>query len=61
MRADDDDGDTAGGHGDESDDAVTVEPGDSAGADPHLREAGATEVGCHQEGHYDAGMVIAVE
>jgi uncharacterized cupredoxin-like copper-binding protein len=61
MRADDDDGDH-GGHGDDdSGDAVTVEPGDSAELTHTFDEAGTTEVGCHEAGHYEAGMKISVE
>jgi uncharacterized cupredoxin-like copper-binding protein len=57
----DEDGEHGGGHGDGSDDAVTVEPGDSAELTHTFDEAGTTEVGCHQEGHYGAGMKITVD
>jgi uncharacterized cupredoxin-like copper-binding protein len=48
-----------GGHGDEN--AVTVEPGESADSTYLFDEPGAVEIGCHQPGHYNAGMVIAVD
>lgn len=55
------DGDDHGGHGEGDDDAVTVDPGDSEELDYTFDEAGTLEVGCHQPGHYDAGMKITVE
>ena len=48
-----------GGHGGAN--AVTVEPGESADLTYEFDEPGAVEIGCHQPGHYDAGMVIAVD
>ena len=48
-----------GGHGGAN--AVTVEPGESAELTYKFDEPGAVEIGCHQPGHYDAGMVIAVD
>jgi uncharacterized cupredoxin-like copper-binding protein len=50
-----------GGHGEESEDAITVEPGDTGELTYTFDEAGSLEVGCHQEGHYEAGMKISVE
>lgn len=62
MRAGDgDDGEHGGGHGDDEADAVTVEPGDEAELTHTFDETGTIEVGCHQAGHYDAGMKIIVE
>ena len=58
LRVDDDE---HGGHGSDSDDAVTVEPADTAELTYTFDEAGAIEVGCHQEGHYEGGMKIEVE
>ncbi len=55
------DGDAHGGHGDDDSEAVTVEPGDTAEL-THTFEAGdAIEIGCHQPGHYDAGMKLAID
>ena len=62
MRADLDDMGHGGGHGDANDEeAVTVDPGDSEELTYTFDEGGTIEIGCHQEGHYDAGMTIAVE
>jgi uncharacterized cupredoxin-like copper-binding protein len=62
MRADQDDVGHGGGHGDaDEEEAVTVEPGDSEELTHTFDEAGTTEIGCHQEGHYEAGMTITVE
>ena len=49
------------GHGQEDVDAVTVEPGDTAELSHTFDEPGRLEIGCHEEGHYDAGMTITVE
>jgi len=59
READSDDG-HGGGHDDDSD-AVTVDPGDTEELTHTFAEAGTLEVGCHQPGHYDAGMKITVE
>ena len=61
MRESDDDEGHGGGHGDEAENAVTVEPGDTAELTYTFDEAGTLEIGCHQPGHYNAGMVMAVE
>ena len=55
------DGGHSGGHGDESDDAVTVGPGESGELTYRFNETGTLEVGCHQPGHYAAGMKLVVE
>ena len=47
-------------HGDD-DEAVTVEPGESATLTHTFDEAGTIEIGCHQPGHYAAGMKVMVE
>jgi uncharacterized cupredoxin-like copper-binding protein len=62
MREGDDDGGHDGGHGeDEGENAVTVEPGDTEELTYTFDDPGTLEVGCHQPGHYDAGMKISVE
>lgn len=54
--------DAGGGHGDHGTDAaVTVEPGRTAELVHTFGQAGTLEIGCHQPGHYDAGMKLAVE
>ena len=55
-----DSGDGHGDHGDDGD-AVTVEPGDTAELTYTFDDPGTVEIGCHQPGHYAAGMKIAVE
>ena len=57
MREADDEGH---GHG-ATDDAVTVEPGKTAELTHTFDEAGTVEIGCHQAGHYQAGMKVTVE
>jgi uncharacterized cupredoxin-like copper-binding protein len=52
--------DAHGGHGDDPD-ALTVEPGERGELTHTFTEAGTLEIGCHQPGHYDAGMKIDVE
>jgi uncharacterized cupredoxin-like copper-binding protein len=62
MRAGKEEADHGGGHDDADDeDAVTVEPGDSGELTYTFDTDGTTEIGCHQEGHYEAGMTITVE
>ena len=48
-----------GGHGG-TEDAITVEPGDTGELIYTFDEPGTLEIGCHQAGHYDAGMRITV-
>lgn len=54
--------DHGGGHGDDGGDGITVEPGETAEL-THTFTADDDEVliGCHQPGHYEAGMVTTVE
>jgi uncharacterized cupredoxin-like copper-binding protein len=40
---------------------LTVEPGDSGELLYTFDEAGPVQIGCHEPGHYEAGMVIDVE
>lgn len=47
-------------HGDGDDDAITVDPGDTGELTYTFDDAGSVLIGCHQPGHYDAGMVIEV-
>jgi uncharacterized cupredoxin-like copper-binding protein len=49
----------AGGH-DGEEPAVVVQPGDSGELSYTFTEPGTYEVGCHQPGHYAAGMKIDV-
>ena len=60
MREADDEG-HGGGHGGDAENAVTVQPGDTGELTYTFDEAGTIEIGCHQPGHYDAGMKIEVE
>jgi uncharacterized cupredoxin-like copper-binding protein len=47
-----------GGHG--GDDGITVEAGQTGTLKHTFDEAGTTEIGCHEPGHYGAGMKITV-
>ena len=40
--------------------AVTVEPGDTASLTYTFERAGSLLIGCHQPGHYEAGMKLMV-
>ena len=60
MRAADG-GEHGGGHGEDAEDAITVEPRDTGELTYTFGEAGTLEIGCHQQGHYDAGMKTTVE
>ena len=48
-------------HGGDDAEAVTVEPGESATLTYTFEEAGTVEVGCHQPGHYKAGMKMQID
>ena len=52
--------DGGGHHGQGDDDAVTVEPGESERLTYTFEEAGSIEIGCHQPGHYEAGMKVDI-
>lgn len=47
-------------HGAGHDGAVTVQPGKTGELTHAFGEAGTFEIGCHQPGHYAAGMRIVV-
>ena len=49
-----------GDHGGDADGAVTVKPGETATLAHTFDEAGSIEIGCHQSGHYQAGMKMIV-
>ena len=52
-----------GGHAHDAmsdDDAVTVEPGETGTLTHTFAEAGTYQIGCHQPGHYEDGMVTHV-
>jgi uncharacterized cupredoxin-like copper-binding protein len=50
-----------GGHGDDDSSAITVEPGET-GELTHTFAAGdELLVGCHEPGHYDAGMRLTID
>lgn len=46
-------------HGSDDVSGVTVQPGEAVDV-PFTAAAGGTLVGCHQPGHYDAGMVLEI-
>jgi uncharacterized cupredoxin-like copper-binding protein len=47
-------------HGGGDEDAITVDPGDTGELTYTFGEPGVLLIGCHQPGHYDAGMIIEV-
>ena len=47
-------------HGGGDEDAITVDPGDTGQLTYTFDDPGTVLIGCHQPGHYDAGMVIEV-
>jgi uncharacterized cupredoxin-like copper-binding protein len=49
-----------GGHSMHDDDAITVAPGATGELTYTFDEPGTYEIGCHQVGHYAAGMKITV-
>jgi uncharacterized cupredoxin-like copper-binding protein len=49
-----------GGHHGKEDDAVTVDPGKTASLTYTFDKPATLVIGCHQAGHYAAGMKIAV-
>jgi len=53
------DGGHGGGHGDDPK-SITVEPGKSGELTHTFTAAGTVEIGCHEPGHYAAGMKLAV-
>jgi uncharacterized cupredoxin-like copper-binding protein len=58
-----DDGHGAG-HGDGHDedaDALVIDPGGTGELTYTFDDAGTLEIGCHQPGHYDAGMKVTVD
>ena len=54
-----DDDDHGGGARDDGD-KLTVEPGERGELTYRFDEPGTYEIGCHEPGHYDAGMKITV-
>jgi uncharacterized cupredoxin-like copper-binding protein len=50
-----------GGHDEEIDNGVSVEPGDTASFTWRFTETGEVLYGCHEPGHFDGGMVGTVE
>ena len=68
MREAEDDGmddmgteDGMDGMGTEDDeDAITLEPGDTGELTYTFDEVGTLEIGCHELGHYEAGMKVTV-
>ena len=48
-------------HGAEHEGAITVGPGEAGELTSTFDRAGTTEIGCHEVGHYAAGMKVTVE
>jgi uncharacterized cupredoxin-like copper-binding protein len=53
-------GDEHAHHMSMSDNAVTVEPGNTATIDYQFTRRGTILIGCHESGHYASGMVVKV-
>ena len=57
-------GQDSGGHdahgGDAGNNKITVDPGETGDLTYRFDEAGTYEIGCHEPGHYAAGMKITV-
>lgn len=49
-----------GGHDRDGANALTVKPAARAKLTYTFEKAGTVEIGCHEPGHYDAGMKVAV-
>lgn len=47
-------------HGDDNEGAIEVKPGKTGTMTYTFDEAGTTQIGCHEPGHYAAGMKIDV-
>lgn len=47
-------------HHDGDSEAITVDPGDRGELTYAIGETGSVLIGCHQPGHYDAGMMVEV-
>ena len=54
-------GDAGGMHHGGDDDAITVEPGESGELTHTFRTGDELLIGCHQAGHYAAGMKVTVD
>jgi uncharacterized cupredoxin-like copper-binding protein len=59
ARMSDDEG--HGGHAAEEKDAITVEPGKTGTLTYRFTKRGETIIGCHEPGHYTAGMRMKVD
>lgn len=49
-----------GGHASTESDAITVKPGEAGSLTHTFDERGEIMIGCHEPGHYDAGMVVEI-
>ncbi|MGQ0431142.1 MAG: cupredoxin domain-containing protein [Microthrixaceae bacterium] len=47
-----------GGSGNSNENGITVDPGETAELTHTFREGDELLIGCHQEGHYEAGMKV---
>ena len=55
-----DGGDDHGSMGSMGDAALTLDPGETGELTYTFDDAGTVEIGCHQPGHYEAGMKVIV-
>jgi uncharacterized cupredoxin-like copper-binding protein len=49
------------GHDGEDEGAITVDPGETGELTHTFEESGTVLIGCHQPGHYAAGMKLTVD
>lgn len=62
MSAGDDDMDMGGeGEDDAGDGGITVEPGETGELTHTFSEGDELLIGCHEPGHYEAGMVVTID
>jgi uncharacterized cupredoxin-like copper-binding protein len=61
MREAEDQADDMDMGADDGEGGIAVEPGDSGELIYTFDRAGTIEIGCHQPGHYDAGMKVTVD
>jgi uncharacterized cupredoxin-like copper-binding protein len=47
-------------HGADTENAITIDPGDSGDLTYRFAQRGETLIGCHEPGHYEGGMMVRV-
>ena len=57
----DDMGDDTGGHDEDEEGGITVMPGETGEITHTFHADDNVMIGCHEEGHYDAGMIMTID